>query len=307
MKVKSRASRMAGWAVCAWLLAGAGAGAAVVSPLYVGNVEPVRDEYGRLMRDCNLTGGAMERSLVEVRTTTDGIVRPPTTNGVPHPFNPLLYPDSVCGMGANAAEPDSGVFCLVLSNRPAAGTRIFVRAYNAPTRAEASFYADTPLVTVPEAKASLTVAFGAAKPLDANDDDGDGLNNSWERSLGTWDRHTDDYDGDGMSDLYEMWAGTDPTDAGSLLAFRAIRRDDSGLAPQGAGEGGGVHSVRVRWQSAPGRRYQVEYLPALLGEQVYVPVGDVVTADEDEHEIELLVEVPPETTAGSFRVRLVRE
>ena len=104
--------------------------------------------------------------------------------------------------------------------RPAAGTLVFARVYDAPTVAEAAFYADTSLATVPAGGSSLALDFGPLRPLDPGDDDGDGLNNSWERALGTADRPTADYDDDGMLDLHVMLAGTDPTDAASLLEVR---------------------------------------------------------------------------------------
>ena len=294
-------------AVCAvMLLTGGLARAAVVPPLYVGNVEPVVDEYGRRMAGSALPSGEESRSLVEIRTTTDGIVRPPTTNGVPHPYNPLLTPSSTGGMGMNASGTNSGIFCMVFHDRPGQGTKLFARAYNAPTREEASFYADTALAEAPGTDSSLVVTFRTATPLDDGDDDGDGLNNSWEKSLGTDDRPAFDYDADGMGDLYEMWAGTDPTDPDSNLAIRDIHSEGTGPAPQGEG-GEGVQSVRLRWQSAPGRRYQIQYVPSLLGDPVFVPVGDIVTAGDGDSELEVVVDIPEEATTGTFRVQLVRD
>ena len=142
--------------------------------------------------------------------------------------------------------------------------------------------------------------FGAAKPLDAGDDDGDGLNNSWEKTLGTADRAAADYDGDGMLDLHEMLAGTLPTDPGSLLEFRAIRRETA------EDEDGEPRVIRMRWQSVPGRRYQIEYVPALVDNPQFIPVGEVVTAGEGETEMELLVDLPEDAVSGTFRVKLVR-
>ncbi len=283
------------------------ASAGVSSPFYVGNVAPVLDEYGRPMRGSHRSSDAASRPLVEIRTSTDGIIRPPSIGGSPHPYNPLLSADSTGGMGMNTASSDSGLFCLVLDSRPPPGTQLFARAFNAPTWAESSFYADTPMATVPAPSSgvSLQVTFGAAKPLDSGDDDGDGLNNSWEKTFGTDDRATADYDDDGMLDLHEMLAGTSPTDPTSRLEFCAIRRE--GTATGKDGDEAESCPVRMRWLSVPGRSYQIQYVPTLLGEQVYIPVGDVVTAAEGETEMELLVEMPEDAVAGTFRVKLVHD
>jgi hypothetical protein len=282
-------------ASCAW--------GGITTPLYVGNLAPVQDEFGRALRGSHLPEGAANRSLVEIRTAPDGVIRPPSTAGAPHPYNPLLATNSVGGMGMNSAEPNSGIFAFAFPERPAAGTKIFARAYNAPTVAGASFYADSAVVTAPATGSSLVLAFGPAQPLDSGDADGDGLNNAWEKTLGIDDRATADYDGDGMSDLHEMLAGTAADDPGSLLAFRSIRRDDS-QAPAGAQS---AKAVLVKWQAVPGKTYQIQYVPSLLGAQVFIDVPGTVTAAAGEFEVEKLVDVPDGAVAGSFRVKLVTE
>ena len=295
-------------AACAWGDTTPAPG--ITPPLYVGNLAPVLDPYGRPMAGSHLNSGAAQRSRVEIRTTADGIVRPPYTNGAAHYKNPLLQTDSVGGMGLNSKEANSGMFCLVFAKRPAQGTNIFARAYNAPTVAEATFYADSYLAYAPTNDSSLVVTFKAAKPLDTNDVDGDGLCNSWEKLLGIDDRLTADYDGDGMSDLNEMLAGTAPDDKSSLFTFRLVRRE---AAMEPAGEGGeeAPRPVRVRWQSVPGKQYQLEYVPMLTSvagkPPIFVPVGDIVTAEAGEFEIDMLVDVPDESLTGTFRVKLVRE
>ena len=100
-----------------------------------------------------------------------------------------------------------------------------------------------------------------------------------------------------------MLAGTAPDDPGSLLAFRSIRPDD-GPAPAGLEDS---KPVRVKWQSVPGKQYQLQYIPELLGEQEIIPVGDVVTAGDGEYEMEMLVDLPEGAVAGAFRVKLVVE
>ena len=288
-------------AACAW--------GGLLPPLYVGTVDPVRDQYGRPMMGSHLISGAAHRSRVEIRVTTNGVIRPPSTNGAAHPYHPLVNANSVGGMGMNSATPNSGLFCMVFTNRPATNIMIFARVFNAPTAAEATFYADSKAVVARSNEASLVMEFGAAQPLDPGDADGDGLNNSWEKALGIDDRLTSDYDGDGMSDLNEMLAGTAPDDPGSLLNFRSIRRDPA-TAPLGS-EGAWTKPVRVKWQSVPGKKYQLEYVLMLVKNpktgqpNLFVPVGDVVTAEAGEFEIEMLVDVPEEAATGTFRVRLV--
>ena len=163
------------------------------------------------------------------------------------------------------------------------------------------------------------VVFKAAMPLDPGDDDGDGLNNSWERALGIDDRLTPDYDGDGMSDLHEMLAGTAADDPGSNLAFKLIRREP-GAVPASEGEMWS-NPVRVRWQSVPGKKYRLEHVPMLgandpeTGEAYAFTADldgdgfddDIIEAEAGEFEIDMLVNVPSNALAGTFRVKLVVE
>lgn len=282
-------------AVCSW--------GQVVSPLYVGNLVPVLDQNGRPMAGSSRSADAALRSRVEVRTVVDGGILPPAVDGTAQDNNPLLTANSVCGIGYNASGTNSGLFTMVFPNRPEPGTKIFARVFNAPTLAEASFYADS-WVGVAQAgsRTSVVLTFGEARPLDPGDADGDGLNNSWEKALGINDRLAADYDGDGMSDLQEMRAGTNPKDAGALLAFRSIREDASTAAAKA--DGAAVQTLRVSFQTVPGKSYQLQFSPAFR-DQLFIPVGEIVTAAEGETEIEMLANIPAETSAGLFRVVLV--
>ena len=312
------------WAVAGTvLLLGAlcarGQGAEGVSiPLYVGNVAPLQDEFGRPMRGSPEAAAATLRPRIEVRKA---YLHPwfqvytnlaPGIHGESSPYNPLVATNLQFGMGQNAKAANSGLFCAVFPERPDAGTRIFARAFNAPNPAEATFYADSDVVEVTSIDAAVTVRFGALKPLDAADDDGDGLANSWERLLGIDDRATDDYDGDGMSDLHEMLAGTAPDDKNSKLAFRLVRSEES-TQVRGVGEPA-VRSVRVKWQSVPGKTYRLEYVPQLAaidpatGEPYAFELvaGGEVTAGPGEYEIDMLVQdVPADVPTAMFRVKLV--
>jgi len=295
------------------LLIAANAWGGLVAPLYVGNLEPVLDEYGRPMVGSHLMEQADARCRVEIHTTTIDVILPPLTNGASHPYNPLLSAESVGGVGLNCSSPDSGLFCLALSERPSAATKVFARVYNAPTIEESSFYADSALVETPARDNSLVLSFSEAHPLDPGDADGDGLNNSWEKALGTDGVLTNDFDGDGMTDLYEMLAGTAPDDFNSNLSFRFIQRENAAVPAEVGQEGDApwIKPVRIRWQSIPGKKYQLEYTPMLIqlsgADPIFIPVGEVITAAEGEYEIEMLADVPEDKAAGSYRVRLVQE
>jgi hypothetical protein len=252
-----------------------------------------------------LPAGTASRSRVEIRTAADGIVRPPAADGTAHEKNPLLSTNSVGGMGMNTAEANCGLFCMVFPLRPATGTKIFARVYNAPTAAEATFYADSAVGTASANGTSLVLTFGPAQPLDAGDADADGLNNAWEKALGIDDRATGDYDGDGMSDLNEMLAGTAADDPGSLLVLRSIQKAPArARADVGEDEGEGS-PLRVKWQSVPGKSYQLQVTSSLTGAQDFIDVGEIATAGADEFEIERLVEIPDDAVAGTFRIKLV--
>ena len=298
-----------------------GQGAEGVSiPLYVGNLVPLQDEFGRPMRGSPADAAAAVRPRIEVR---QAFLHPyfqvytnlaPGLHGESSPYNPLIATTVQAGMGQNAKTANSGLFCAVFPARPTAGTRVFARAFNAPNPAEATFYADSDVVEVTSNDASVVVKFGALKALDSADDDGDGLANSWEQLLGIDDRPTSDYDGDGMSDLHEMLAGTAPDDKNSKLAFRLVRSEES-TQVRGVGEPA-TRAVRVKWQSVPGKTYRLEYVPQLAaidpatGEPYAFELveGGEVTAGPDEYEIDLLVEdVPADVPTAMFRVKLVVE
>lgn len=277
----------------------------------MGNISPVLDPMGVPMAGSPRAPDAATRSLVEIRVATNGLIYPPSPAGAPHPCNPLLDPGCTGGIGENAVGERSGLFCMALPRRTP-GTIVFARAFNAPTAEQATFYADSAAVAIPSRGSSLVLSFGETRPLDSGDDDGDGLNNSWERLLGTDDRLTADYDGDGMSDLHEMLASTDPTDPNSTLVFRQVMRESAATVPAGEGKTP-ERRLLVRWQSVPGMTYQLETVRQLVPDPAtgepnsFIPVGDAVTANAGETEIEMPVNLSENALTGVLRLKLVRE
>ncbi len=297
--------------LCAATAWGQSAAKDPVPPLYLGNIAPVMDQYGRPMRGSPEPSDVTTRCRVEIRVAPyPGVRVPPGTNGAPHPLNPLVAPDSIGGIGLNASQPDSGIFCMIFPERLSTNTMVFARVFNAPTLEESTFYADSKAVAVPLKGSSLVCEFDPAKPLDGGDDDGDGLNNSWERFLGIDDHLTADYDGDGMIDLHEMLAGTDPNNVSSLLALHWVRRE-VGTPPSGA-RGEGTNSVRLKWQAVPGKRYQVQYSLLLNPDPVTgqpreftLAQSEPIVAGENQTEIDMQVDVPRDVDTRMFRIRLV--
>ncbi|MGD9612699.1 MAG: thrombospondin type 3 repeat-containing protein [Kiritimatiellia bacterium] len=279
-----------------------------MSPLYVGNRVPVLDGFGRPLRGSPAPAEATNRCRVEIRTTTTGSVYAPGTNGAASPYNPLLPTNGVAGMGENAETADAGLFCRSFRNRPEAGTLVFARVFDAPSIADAAFYADSQLATVPADGSSLPLTFGDLRPLDPGDDDGDGLNNSWERVLGTDDRPSADYDGDGMLDLHEMLAGTDPTDPASLLAFLMVGTGAGEVLP--AEFDPAAKLIHLRWPSVPGKSYQLESTSALAPDPAtgagpdFIPVNEVATAAAGEYVMDAWIGVSAGDVKGVFRIRL---
>lgn len=96
------------------------------------------------------------------------------------------------------------------------------------------------------------------------DADGDGLPDSWEARYfsGYADPDLDD-DGDGVSNLREYLAGTDPTDAQSVLEFVQVTCGADG-------------SPAVTWSSQPGRYYRIMRSGALL--TGFVPLATGISA-----------------------------
>ena len=212
---------------------------------------------------------AVKGDIIQILLSTDGNIYPPDVHGNPDSRN-VVVTTSRIGAGVSPALARSGRFSHMMSPRPSGNTKLFARVFNAPSIEEASFYGDSQLFTV---SASQNTAFmidvtATDNPLDPADDDGDGLSNSWERSLGT-DPFMADSDGDGISDGDEIIAGTDPMNEESFPQFTAILQD-------------GVDYIRVEWNpSVSGRTYAVFHSETLMvnPDDLY-PVGMMESTGE---------------------------
>ena len=239
----------------------------IVTPLYVGNTVSAISQLD--VPFSGTCGFPQNSSLVEIRVASDGIIRPPSTSGLPHYKNPLIT-NSYMGMNAMGRNP--GLFCVVFPYRIPTGTNVFARVFNDINAEQATFYADTSVVVAPpKHESSLVLNFGVVKPLNPGDDDNDGLNNSWEEYLGINDRPTSDYDHDGFSDLNEMLAGTAPDDPNSIFKIKYIVRM--------------LDQVDIGWYSVPGKRYQIQGISDLI--EPFTNIGESTIASNYEENIVL--------------------
>jgi hypothetical protein len=231
----------------------------------------------------------VEGDLIQILQATDGSRYPPAKDGSPDPRNVVLY-SCRAGEGISPTLGMSGLFSGAITPRPGGNTRIFVRVFNAPSLADASFYEDSSLFKVLSWKNDTFLVDIAAttRPLDPNDADGDGLSNSWEKALGS-DSTTADTDGDGSSDQEERLAGSNLLDPESHLRITTV-----GLA------GGPV--LKFRWQSVRGKSYRIERLEPLPDGGLSVWAEETVGATGTWSECE--VPVPNSREAGCYRVCL---
>ena len=254
------------------------------APLTYESVGPVTNEFGNILK--GTSGGGPVVHLLEA---TDGVIYPPDTNGVPDARNTLIAEsyigDGVLEFGGVNEERFSGGLRIDRSQP----TKLFARVFSEA----GSFYADSNIYTNPtESYGQWEIAFGPTiQPLDAGDNDGAGLNNSWEQSYGA-DSNDPDTDGDGMSDGDEHRAGTGPVDEYSYLAMVRLYPD--------------VNGMRVEWDSVPGKRYQVQLSsPSPEYTEVYTNISEVLTATTN-----TLFTTVTNIAPGPlqfFRVRLVEE
>lgn len=263
--------------------------AQISTPLYVCNLSPVTDEFNRVMKG-NATDSRANQNLVEIRVAPNGQIYSPDVDGSAHIANSLIATSGI-GQNTSPKSQNTGLFCAVLVQRPATGTKLFARVYNAPTVEEASFYVDSAVVDSPVASQSMIeFVFGSAQPFDSADDDNDGLCNSLEKSLGS-NPALADSNNDGISDLVSFLAGIDPTSATAGIYF-----DDVEFA---IADG----QVAFTWNSAESRRYQVVMTDSLTDTN-FVNVGSEIIAEGSTSGIIVPVSELP-YDGGFFQVRVI--
>jgi hypothetical protein len=256
----------------------------IMAPLGYGTVHGIVDEFGNLLEGTGLSPGAR----VEILDASNGVY-PPNADGTPHPSNEVLAVTHI-GAGTDPGAGPMGKTAGALIVDRTKETPIFARVFNRSTREDSSFYADSGVYVTPTAHYGLFMidVTATTNALDTGDDDGDGLNNSWEKSYGTA-KDNPDTDGDGMSDGDEWRAGTNPLDKKSFLMMVRIT-------------GASDDQIVAEWDAVPGKTYQLQHaeFPEGGGEYVFSNVNEAVTATGAVAST-TVTNLPP----GVFRVYLV--
>lgn len=264
------------------------ASAQFVVPLHIGTTTPVVNESGELLSGNYMTNGA----LVLVYQALDNVIYPPDTQGHSHTNNPPLAGGaSAIGRLTHRLSDTPALFGIAIpgSAQPANGTRLFVRVFNRETIEASSFYGDSEIFVV-DGNTPFDVSIPATDiPFDAADDDGDGLNNSWEKVYGT-DPNNPDTSNSGLTDYEAVMAGLDPLDPQAVL--------DLIVTEMGQGR------VIVRWVSRPGNFYQLEYTDRIDADTTFTPIGDLIMTDDRFSEFDLAPWLD-QYQSRYFRLRLV--
>jgi len=190
-------------------------------PFFVWTSAALQDETGYLLRGTNPMregwDGRVGDLLQVINVGGDGEINPPDPSGQPTGDDTVLTSTHI-GIGVRHSAQDTGRFCFQVGRPPE--TDIYARVFNASTLEEATFYGDSTVFPFFDSRSKdfavddfeLTAA---DQPLDTADDDGDGLNNSWEKSRGTAVDDPDS-DADGLLDGEEASGHTLPANRGTL-------------------------------------------------------------------------------------------
>ncbi len=288
------------------LLPSPAARAQLTTPLHIGTPDVLTDEFGATLQG-NALLPASACDLVQTLWASNQVIYPPSYDGAPDPRNaPVLHGEACIGNLVAHDLLSPGFFSIgIATNRPGNNSYLFIRVFNAPTIEDASFYTDSQLMRVRNNNVLQARFTAVTNAIDPRDPDGDGLNNSWEKSLAS-DPDNPDTDGDGMMDGHEFRAGTGLNDPASLLIATRVR----GHGQESGGGGGSKPAYTpyadaiVSWQSVAGKRYQLQYTTnSLVPEPTYVDLYDVITATGPETSVTVIDGL----TDGwrHFRVRLV--
>lgn len=190
-------------------------------PFIVCARSPLLDERGDLLLgenpyrpDWNGQSGDLVQVLL---VGPDGVISSPDLSGNPTGDDAVLTVTHI-GEGEPHSWVLSGRFCFLVGRPP--DENIYARVFNASTPEEAFFYGDSTIFTVARAKdenfaVDQNSLPATDRPLDGGDDDGDGANNSWEKSLQT-NKDLYDTDGDGLLDGEELLGHTLPVNRHNL-------------------------------------------------------------------------------------------
>jgi hypothetical protein len=255
----------------------------ILVPLPFECIHSIVDEKNQLLSGTASAPGA----YIEILEAPGGIF-PPSVNGDPHPSNTVIATVHI-GQGTDpqigAIGKASGLLMLIRSS----AKPIFARVFNRNSRLESSFYADSGLFTNFSKYAVFQIDVASTlSPLDIGDDDGDGLHNSWEKSLNS-NPNAPDSDGDFMTDYEEFLAGTNPIDANSYLGIQELSLANS---PDG---------LVIKWSAIPGKSYKVQYSTLDLDADGYSFSNISATIIADQSLEEATITNAP---SGVFRIML---
>lgn len=292
--MKRRWQGMAAAACIAAAAAAQGQAPALGPALHVGVTNALTDEFARPLKGITPSASTfgftpVAGEVVQVLLVTNG-VHAPAVDGTPDAQDALLYEGRV-GDGMDPGAGPTSMFGVSVPRRPSGG-QVVARVFNKASLSASSFYADSQVFSVsPSFNDAFIATFSSTtQPMDPADPDGDGLINSWEKSLGA-DPDAPDTDGDGMADGQEWRAGTLMTDSHSVLAMVQLHPVDDAL-------------VDVTWDTVTGRVYQVEFRPGEPGDttNAYEAVSGIVTALTASTTLTVTNNLAP---LGHYRIRLV--
>jgi len=287
-----RLSRVAALVLLATLIAGGvfAQSYPLYTPVHIGTDAAIQDEFGNLLKGSAATSPS-KRDLVQVLWASNSVINPPAYDGTPDPNNPPVE-GGTTGIG-DLVSPTfitPARFCVSLANpRPPQNSRIFVRVFNAPTTAAASFYTDSQLMQVHDNDLLMADFGSTTNPIDPRDFDGDGLNNSWEKSMFS-DPNKWDTDGDGVNDAEEFLARTDLLDPDSAFVTVWLETD-------------AANDAILTWDSVAGMTYQVQHTGFTDASLSYSNVSATIVADGPQ--TQTTVTNGMADSFGKYRVRLL--